>query len=133
MTLLNTIIPSIRRPLPPPADTAKSAGPGQKPAYQITENDDAYQLIVQLPGVDKSGLDITSGNGEIRVVGRRAWKQPENWTLRHGESDLSTYELVLTHDNLLNSDRISAELRDGVLAVTLPKAEAVKPRKITVN
>ena len=83
--------------------------------------------------MDKSGLDITSGNGEIRVVGRRAWRQPENWTLRHGESDLSTYELVLTHDNLLNSDRISAELRDGVLAATLPKAEAVKPRKITVN
>ena len=67
------------------------------------------------------------------MVGRRAWKQPESWTLLHGETDNSTYELVLTHDNLLNNDKITAELRDGVLAVTLPKAEAVKPRRITVG
>jgi HSP20 family molecular chaperone IbpA len=133
MSLINSIIPSIRRPLPQRVDTARVEGPVQKPAYHVSENDETYQLTVQLPGVSKDGLDVTSDNGEIRVVGRRAWKQPEGWTLLHGESDNSTYELVLTHDNLLNNDKITAELRDGVLAVTLPKAEAVKPRKITVG
>ena len=51
----------------------------------------------------------------------------------HRESVDATYELVLTHDNAINSEAIAAELRDGVLSVTLPKAEAIKPRKIAVN
>jgi len=40
---------------------------------------------------------------------------------------------VLTHDNAVDTDKIAAELRDGVLRVSLPKVEAVKPRKIAVN
>ena len=59
--------------------------------------------------------------------------QPEGWTAIHRESAEAAYELVLTHDNALNNDAIAAELRDGVLQVTLPKAEAIKPRKITVS
>ena len=59
MSLLNTIIPSIRRPLPQRAEATQIEGPVQKPAYHVTENDETYQLTVQLPGVAKEGLDIT--------------------------------------------------------------------------
>jgi HSP20 family molecular chaperone IbpA len=133
MSSPNKIIPSTDRSVAQRADVTQVETPVQKPAYQITESDESYHLTVQLPGVDKTGLEVTSDNGEIRIVGRRSWRQPESWTLLHGESDNSTYELVLTHDNLLNNDKIKAELRDGVLQVLLPKAEAVKPRKITVS
>lgn len=133
MSLFNTIIPSARRSAARRAEATQPEGPVQKPVYQVTESDDAYQLTVNLPGVAKDGLEVTSDADEIRVVGRRAWSRPKDWTTLHRESVEATYELVLTHDNAINNEKIGAELRDGVLQVTLPKAEAVKPRKVTVN
>lgn len=133
MTLLKTLIPTIRRSVPVNREASKIEGPVQKPIYDITESTEAYELTVSLPGVSKDGLEVTSDTSEIRVVGRRSWKRPEGWTSLHRESVDATYELVLTHDNALDNDKISAQLRDGVLIVTLPKAEEIKPRKITVG
>lgn len=133
MTLLKTLIPTIRRSEPVNREVSKIEGPVQKPTYDITESADAFGLTVNLPGVTKDGLEVTSDLGEIRIVGRRSWKRPESWTALHRESVDATYELVLTHDNALNNEEITAELRDGVLTVTLPKAEEIKPRKITVG
>ena len=81
----------------------------------------------------KDGLEITAEEGQLRIVGRRAWKQPEGWTSLHRESGDAPFELVLAHDNVIDTDKIAAELRDGVLRISLPKHEAVKPRKVAVN
>ncbi len=134
MSLLNTLIPSLARaPLARdenrPADLAHTV----KPAYEIKETPDAWGVVVQLPGVAKDGLEITAEEAQIRIVGRRAWKQPEGWTALHRETANAPFELVLAHDNAIDADKVAAELRDGVLRVSLPKHEAVKPRKIAVN
>jgi HSP20 family protein len=134
MSLLNSIVPSLSRSPSArdehrPADLAHAV----KPLYEIKETPDAFGVTVYLPGVSKDGLEITSEEGQIRIVGRRAWKQPEGWTALHRESVDSPYELTLAHDNAIDADKIAAELRDGVLRVSLPKHEAVKPRKIAVN
>ena len=133
MSFLNTLIPTIRQSSNACAVADQSSTPVRRPAYQVKETEDAYQLTVQLPGVAKDSLEVTSDNTEVRISGRCAWAQPEGWTAIHRESAEAAYELVLTHDNALNNDAIAAELRDGVLQVTLPKAEAIKPRKITVS
>jgi HSP20 family molecular chaperone IbpA len=104
-----------------------------KPVYEIKETPDAFGVTVYLPGVAKEGLEITAEEGQIRVVGLQAWKQPEGWTALHRESVDAPFELVLAHDNALDTEKIAAELRDGVLRVSLPKHEAIKPRKIAVN
>jgi len=111
----------------------KDLGPTVKPLYEVRETDDAYGVTVFLPGVTKDGVEITAEAGEFRIVGRRAWTQPEGWTALYRESVDAPYELSLSHDNALDADKIAAELRDGVLRVSLPKAEAFKPRKITVS
>lgn len=103
-----------------------------KPAYRVQETPEAYRLTVSLPGVAKDGLELTAESNELRITGRRGWTQPTGWTALHRETPESSYELVLTHDNAIDPDKIVAELRDGVLHVTLPKHEAVKPRKIAV-
>lgn len=134
MSLLNTLVPSLSRSSASrdekrPADLARTL----KPVYEIKETPDAFGVTVYLPGVAKEGLEMTAEEGQIRVVGRPAWKQPEGWTALHRESVDAPFELALAHDNAIDTEKIAAELRDGVLRVSLPKHEAIKPRKIAVN
>ena len=133
MSLFNTIVPSLTRPLARRENGAADLGPTVKPFYEIKETDEAWGLAVYLPGVAKDGLEITAEEAQLRIVGRRAWKQPGGWTALYRESADATYELVLAHDNAIDPEKIHAELVDGVLRASLPKAEAVKPRKIAVS
>ena len=112
---------------------SREIGPSVKPLYEVKETEDAYGVTVFLPGVSKENLEITAEAGEFRIVGQRAWKQPEGWTAIYRESSDLPFELTLAHDNAINADDIAAELRDGVLRVSLPKAEELKPRKIAVS
>ncbi len=134
MSLYNTLIPSLSRPLAT-ATESRSADlvHSVKPAYEITETTDAFGVTVQLPGVAKSDLEITVEETEVRIVGRRSWKQPEGWTALHRETVDAPFELILAHENAIDTDKIVAELRDGLLRVSLPKHEAIKPRKIAVS
>lgn len=134
MSLLDTLIPTFtRQPAADAAAPANNLGRPVKPAYEVKETPDTFGLTVHLPGVAKDGLEITAEEGQVRVVGRRAWQQPEGWTALYRETAGSPYELVLTHDNAVDADKVAAELRDGVLRVSLPKPETLRPRKITVN
>lgn len=134
MSLLNHFMPALSRNSAA-LDDNRPADLGQtvKPLYEIKETPDAFGATVYLPGVNRDGLEITAEEGQLRIVGRRAWKQPEAWTTLHREGTDLPFELVLGHDNAIDTDKIAAELRDGVLRVSLPKHEAVKPRKIAVN
>ena len=134
MSLITPFSPSLARPSARcgHAERADIAA-AEKPHYEIKETDAAFTVAVHLPGVAKDGLELTAEDGRFRVVGRRAWKQPEGWTALHRESVEAPFELVLTHDHAIDAGKVSAELRDGVLRATLPKAEAAKPRRIAVN
>jgi HSP20 family protein len=134
MSLLKTIIPSFANPLARRGNGAThDLGPTVKPYHEIQEKPEAYGLTVYLPGVAKDGLELTADAGTLTIVGRRAWKQPEGWTALFRESADVPFELVLEHDNVLDADKIHAELKDGVLRASLPKTEAIKPRKIAVS
>jgi HSP20 family molecular chaperone IbpA len=132
MSLLTSIIPNLNRTVAH-NDEAKPASPAVKPIYEVKEAADAFGLTVQLPGVAKDGLSITAEEDTLTVRGERAWKRPTGWTSLYRESSDLAYELVLQHDNAVDVDKIHAELRDGVLRVSLPKTEARKPRKIAVS
>jgi len=134
MSLINTLTPSRSR------STAKGdelpagdSGPTVRPLFDIKETPEAFGVTVRLPGVGKDGLDLTAEEGQLRIVGRRAWKQPEGWTALYRETADVPYELVLNYDHAVDAEKIAAEIRDGVLRVSLPKHEAVKPRKIAVS
>lgn len=134
MSLFNTLIPSLSRSPAAAGENRPADFPATvKPAYDITENADAFGVTVQLPGVAKEGLEITVEEAQVRILGRRAWKQPDGWTALHRETADAPFELVLAHENAVDTDKIVAELRDGILRVSLPKHEAIKPRKITVS
>jgi HSP20 family protein len=133
MSLLTQFIPSLARTSGQNDHRPADLGRTVKPAYELKETPEAWGVTVYLPGVAKDGLDITAEDGQLRIVGRRQWKQPDGWTALHRESHDAAFELVLAHDNVIDADKIAAELRDGVLRVSLPKHEAAKPRKIAVS
>ena len=67
------------------------------------------------------------------ITGWRAWVAPAEWSALYRETRRANFELNLSHGSDVEVDKISAEMKDGILRLTLPKAEAVKPRKIAIN
>ncbi len=103
-----------------------------QPHYEVNETDEAFGLTVTLPGVTKADLEITAEADSIRIVGKRSWSRPQDWTVLYRETTDATYLLELDHDNAIDAEKVHAELCDGVLRLSLPKAEAIKPRRIEV-
>lgn len=138
MSLISSLIPSLGSTTVAKSDCAASTppagiGPTIAPHYEVSETAEAYGLTVELPGVAKDGLELSVDHEQVRVVGRRAWHKPDAWTALHRETREATFELVLEHGRAIDAEKVHAELRDGVLRASFPKAEALKPRKIAVS
>lgn len=131
MSLLTQLIPSFNRTAD--AAVADRAETTIRPRYTLDETAEAYTATVRLPGVSRENLEVTVEDGLLTVVGRRAWKRPEDWNSLYRESDDAAYRLSLEYDASVDVDKVQAEIRDGVLRLTLPKSEAAKPRKIAIQ
>jgi HSP20 family protein len=84
-----------------------------------------------MPGVNKETLEMWVENNELTIMGRRAMPTIEG-TLLHRESRSEDFRRAFELDPSIDADKISAKIEQGVVRLTLPKAEQVKPRKITV-
>lgn len=101
------------------------------PVASVNETPDGYTLELEMPGVSKDGLEISVENNELSIVGRRNPSVPEG-TLVHRESRPQNYRRSFEIDPSIDSAKIAARVSQGVVTLTLPKAEEVKPRKIAV-
>jgi HSP20 family protein len=101
------------------------------PQVNIVETKDGYILEAEMPGVTKDGLDISLEDNVLTLVGRRA-VAPVGAPL-YRESQTADYRRVFELDPSIESEKISARIDQGILTLNLPKAEKVKPRKITVG
>lgn len=102
------------------------------PLANIRETKDGYVLEAEMPGVTKDGLEVTVENGELAIVGRRAPVADVGRSV-YRESRGSDYRRAFELDPSIDSGKISAKIEQGVLTLHLPKAESVKPRKISVS
>ena len=98
----------------------------------MVEAGDGYMLEVEMPGVNKEGLEISIENNELTIRGRRSLPTVEG-TLIHRESRPENYRRTFELDPSIDADKINAKIDQGVVTLTLPKAEHVKPRKIAVS
>jgi len=134
MTLLRSLIPGVGQATRiAEGSPTPSTEPRVKPAFNVREDEHGYDVTVQLPGVAKDGLEITAQVDELTIVGRRAWTAPAGWTVLYRETPRADFALTLTHGGDVDVDKSSADLKDGVLRLNLPKAEAAKPRKIAIT
>ena len=102
------------------------------PPASLTEIADGYMLDIEMPGVNKNDLAISVENNELTIIGRRSLPAVEG-TLIHHESRPENFRRVFEIDPSIEADKISAKIDQGLVTLILPKAEHVKPRKITVS
>jgi HSP20 family protein len=102
------------------------------PSASVTEIADGYMLEIEMPGVKKDGLEISVENNELTIIGRRSLPSVEG-TLIHRESRPENFRRIFELDPSIDANKISAKIEQGLVTLTLPKAEHVKPRKITVS
>jgi len=104
------------------------------PPVNIFETDDHYVVEADLPGVTKEGLEITVEDNELTIVGRRGdVQEAPNAEVLYQETRPGDFRRVFELDPTIDTSKIGAKMQQGVLTLTLPKAEKIKPRKISVT
>lgn len=104
------------------------------PRVDIIEQDDELLLLADMPGVRPDDVDIRYERGELTIHGRVQPRQgPAQVNYLICEYGVGDFWRVFGVGEGLDSNRIEAELKDGVLTVHLPKTQAMRPRKIAVK
>lgn len=104
------------------------------PAVDIKEEDTQFLLIADIPGVDPKDIDIHMENGILTIKGERNSElKTEQEGFKRIERKHGVFYRRFTMPEGVNPDGIEARSEHGVLTVSIPKQEAAKPRKITVN
>lgn len=116
-TIIQPTLPSKRSPGPVPA----SSDAFRQPNYDCREHRDAMQLVVYVPGVDASGVEIEARGHDLTITARRNHVVRVNWQAAHLESAQSDYQLRLRLGGGFDYAAMAAEISHGVLTVTLPK------------
>lgn len=103
------------------------------PTTDIFETEESLSLVVEMPGVDKSKVDVSVEDGVLTIQGQLDFTKYEGMQPVYAEYSIGHYRRSFTLSNKVDQGRISAEMKDGVLTLVLPKAEEAKPRRIAVN
>ena len=107
-------------------------GTTYNPRFDIWENDDEMILYGDLPGVMPEDLDVRFENPVLTIHGKVSPRHNDIKFL-HGEYGIGDFHRTFTIGEAIDTERISAELKNGVVTVHLPKSEKVKPRRIEVK
>jgi HSP20 family protein len=103
------------------------------PSVDIIEREEDIVLVADMPGIDDKSLDITLEKDTLTIDGHVEESIPEGHRLRVSEYGIGDYHRVFTLSDEIDKEKINATVRHGVLRLTLPKAEAVKTRRIPVR
>lgn len=101
------------------------------PPVDIYETRDGLVVLADLPGVSKDGLDVRVDNNVLTMRGRADYPSPKDGAYR--EYELVNFFRQFELSDKVDQQRITADLKHGVLTLTLPKAEEAKPRQIEVR
>ena len=104
------------------------------PSFDVKESPDAYQLKADLPGILEADLEISLESNRLTVAGKReaeTAKDGERWHLAERSNGSFSRTFTLPED--VDSEKVVAELRNGVLTLMVPKRPEVRPKKISVS
>lgn len=103
------------------------------PAVDIAEGESEVTVFIDVPGVDRQSIDVQLTGETLSVRGERKFERQEGQNVLHVERPYGQFLRSFTIGVPVETDQVQASYRDGVLTIVLPKAEAVKPRKIQIQ
>jgi len=105
------------------------------PTVDIEESDDSYLIRADVPGVDKKDIDVRLDHGVLSITGeKQVEKETAKGTKHHRtERYCGSFARRFTLPNTIKADKVDASYRDGVLSLTIPKAEESKPKAIEIK
>lgn len=106
---------------------------GVYPPVNFYEDDDHYYLTAELPGVDPADLDISVVGETLTLGGQRKIEVGDQVSFHRRERTEGRFRRVITLPGLVKADQIEATAQNGLLNITLPKADEIKPRQIKVS
>lgn len=117
-----------------PGRPAGEAAPEWAPAVDITEDERGYTFKAELPEVRKEDVQVTLEDGVLTLAGERKFEQEEKGATYHRiERAYGAFARSFTLPDDIDAAKVSATHKDGVLTVTVGKAETAKPRKVQVK
>jgi HSP20 family molecular chaperone IbpA len=119
-------------------ETASQGGNGRDepallPPVDVVEDDGGITLFADLPGVPKENLSLQLERDRLTIEGRVALDLPQGMQSNFAEVRLERYRRVFALSKELDGEQTSAELKNGVLTLRIPKAQHAQPRKIAIN
>ena len=112
------------------------AGPsssGSYPPLNVFRKGDDFTLLAEVPGIRASDLEIQVKGRTVRLSGSKSVNYPEKASVHRRERLQGRFDRSITLPVEIDQDQVTAECRDGVLVVSLPRAERDKPRSIRIN
>ena len=103
------------------------------PTADIFEADAALTVVMEMPGVDKNSVDISVEDDVLSIQGRLDFSKYEGTQPVYTEYNVGHYRRSFSLSNKIDQSRITADMKDGVLTITLPKAEQARARRIEVS
>lgn len=104
------------------------------PAFEVKETKDAFEFKADVPGIDSKDLDVKLTNNRLTVSGKReAEKTDKGDTYYTYERSYGSFARSFTVPEGINGDAINADLKDGVLKITIPKKPEAKPRQVQIK
>ena len=106
---------------------------GWTPALDLYQNNDNVIAVVELPGMRKEDIEISLHDGTLTISGERKMETQEGDKAERSERYVGKFRRSITLPTRVDANKVSATYKDGILTVTLPKAEEAKPKQIQVN
>ena len=103
------------------------------PTADIFEAEDALTVVLEMPGVNRDNVDVNVDNGVLTIEGKIDFNKYEGLHPVYGEYNIGPFRRSFRISSQIDQDKIKAEMRDGVITLTLPKAEQAKSRRIEVR
>jgi HSP20 family protein len=109
-------------------------GAGVFPPMNITQDEDHFYLRAEVPGISPNELSVSALRNRVSISGKREIpKEHSEVSYHRKERAEGVFDRTVTLPTEVNAELVEAKYEDGVLTLTLPKAEAAKPRRITVR
>ena len=112
---------------------ARTSGSGAFPLINAFKDGDDFVVVAELPGVKKEDLDIQVRGDTLRIQGKKTISYDENASIHRRERAAGQFDRTLSLPEDIDAAKVSAEYRDGVLTLRLPRAESAKPRTVAIN